>query len=250
MASRAFAIQAAVAGGAAFAAALALTPWIAAVARRAGAVAKPKSDRWHTRPTAMLGGIAIAAAVLGTILLLLPLTREGMIVVGASGALFLVGLADDFLHIKPYQKLIGQLLGAAAVIALGLILPWTGSFVVNVLITVFWIVGITNAVNMLDNMDGLATGVCAIAALFLALNFYAGDQLPQALMLIAFAAALLGFLVYNHHPASIFMGDCGSMFIGFFLASSALAASGGAGRSRSVAAGVGGSGGGVGGAPL
>jgi UDP-GlcNAc:undecaprenyl-phosphate GlcNAc-1-phosphate transferase len=236
MASRAFAIQAAVAGGAAFAAALALTPWIAAVARRAGAVAKPKSDRWHTRPTAMLGGVAIAAAVLGTMLLLLPLPREGTIVVAASGALFLVGLADDFLHIKPYQKLIGQLLGAAAVISLGLILPWTGSFVVNVLITVFWIVGITNAVNMLDNMDGLAAGVCAIAAAFLALTLYTGDQLPQALMLIAFAAALVGFLVYNHHPASVFMGDCGSMFIGFFLASSALAASGGGGRSRSIAA--------------
>ena len=236
MASQAFAIQAAVAGGAAFAAALALTPWIAAVARRAGAVAKPKTDRWHSRPTAMLGGVAIAAAVLGAMLLLLPLTREGTIVVAASGALFLVGLADDFLHIKPYQKLISQLLAAAAVISLGLILPWTGSFVVNVLITVFWIVGITNAVNMLDNMDGLAAGVCAIAAAFLALTFYTGDQLPQALMLIAFAAALVGFLVYNHHPASIFMGDCGSMFIGFFLASSALAASGGGGRSRSIAA--------------
>jgi UDP-GlcNAc:undecaprenyl-phosphate GlcNAc-1-phosphate transferase len=236
MASQAFAIQAAVAGGAAFAAALALTPWIAAVARRAGAVAKPKTDRWHSRPTAMFGGVAIAAAVLGAMLLLLPLTREGTIVVAASSALFLVGLADDFLQVKPYQKLIGQLLAAAAVISLGLILPWTGSFVVNVLITVFWIVGITNAVNMLDNMDGLAAGVCAVAAAFLALTFYTGDQLPQALMLIAFAAALLGFLVYNHHPASIFMGDCGSMFIGFFLASSALAASGGGGRSRSIAA--------------
>jgi UDP-GlcNAc:undecaprenyl-phosphate GlcNAc-1-phosphate transferase len=236
MASGAFAIQAALAGGAAFLASLALTPWIAAVARRAGAVAKPKADRWHTRPTAMLGGVAIFLAVLGTLLLVPLRTREETIVIAASAALFLVGLADDFLNIKPYQKLIGQLLGAAALISLGLMLPWTSSYVVNVLITVFWIVGITNAVNMLDNMDGLATGVCAIASLFLALNFYTGDQLPQALMLIIFAAALLGFLVYNHHPASIFMGDCGSMFIGFFLASSALAASSGAGRSRSIAA--------------
>ena len=231
-----FPIDAAIAGGAALLASIALTPAVRALARRGGMVAKPKSDRWHTRPTAMLGGVAIAVAVLGSVLLLLPQTRENVIVMAASAALFAVGLADDFLHIKPYQKLIGQLLGAAAVVALGLILPWTASYVINVLITLFWLVGITNAVNMLDNMDGLAVGVCAIAAAFLAMNFYAGDQFPQSLMLIAFAGALVGFLVYNHHPASIFMGDCGSMFVGFFLASSVLAAGTGSGRSRSVAA--------------
>ena len=231
-----FPIDAAIAGGAGLLASVALTPVVRALARRLGMVAKPKSDRWHTRPTAMLGGVAIAIAVLGSVLLLLPQTRENVIVMAASAALFAVGLADDFLHIKPYQKLIGQLLAAAAVVALGLILPWTASYVVNVLITLFWLVGITNAVNMLDNMDGLAVGVCAIAAAFLAINFYAGDQWPQALMLIAFAGALVGFLVYNHHPASIFMGDCGSMFVGFFLAASVLAAGTGSGRSRSVAA--------------
>src|SRR6185436_9922433 len=101
-------MNAVLAGGAGLLASLALTPAVAALARRYGAVAKPKSDRWHTRPTAMLGGAAIAAAVLGSVLLLLPRTREGSIVLAASAALFLVGLADDFLHIKPYQKLIGQ----------------------------------------------------------------------------------------------------------------------------------------------
>lgn len=225
-----------IAGGAGFLAAAALTPLVRALARGRGIVAPPKSDRWHHRPTAMLGGIAIAAAVLGAVLLLLPPSREILIVLGASAALFFVGLADDFLHIKPYQKLISQLLAAAAVVALGLILPWTGSYIGNVLITIFWLVGITNAVNMLDNMDGLAAGVSAIAALFLAINFYTGDQLAQALMLLVFAGALLGFLVYNHHPASIFMGDCGSMFVGFFLAASVLAAGTGSGRSRSVVA--------------
>ena len=231
-----FAIDAVAAGAAGLAASLALTPAVRALARRAGVVAKPKSDRWHTRPTAMLGGVAIAVAVIGAVLLLVPRTREIVIVVSVSAALFAVGLADDFLHIKPYQKLIGQLLGAGAVIALGLVLPWTPSHAVNVAITLFWLVGITNAVNMLDNMDGLASGVSAIAAAFLAMNFYVSDQLPQALMLIAFAGALAGFLAYNHHPASIFMGDCGSMFVGFFLASSVLAAGTGGGRSRSVAA--------------
>jgi UDP-GlcNAc:undecaprenyl-phosphate GlcNAc-1-phosphate transferase len=221
---------------AAFACALAFTPAVRALARRKGIVAKPKSDRWHTRPTAMLGGVAIFAAVIVPLLVLLPAARQSWIVMAGSAALFLIGLADDFLHIKPYQKLIGQLLAASAVVWFGLMLPWTGSFTLNVLITLFWLVGITNAVNMLDNMDGLAAGVSAIAAAFLGWNFVANQQLPEALMLAAFAGALAGFLVYNRHPASIFMGDCGSLFVGFFLACSALLNGSAGGRSRSVAA--------------
>ena len=224
------------AAAAAFVASLVLTPAVAALARRIGAVAKPKSDRWHSKPTAMLGGVAIAIAVVVAYLLFVPITRDGVIVISASAALFFVGLIDDFFHIKPYQKLIGQLLGAAAVLAFGLVLPWTPYFTVNVLITLFWLVGITNAVNMLDNMDGLAAGVCAIAAMFLAFNFAGNLQPHEALTLATFAGALIGFLVYNHNPASIFMGDCGSMFTGFFLASIALVSGTGGGRSRSIVA--------------
>jgi UDP-GlcNAc:undecaprenyl-phosphate GlcNAc-1-phosphate transferase len=231
-----FLTAAIVSSTAAFLVSLALTPAVAAMARRIGAVANPKSDRWHTSPTAMLGGVAIVIAVVGTLLVLVPSTHESRIVIAASVALFLVGLADDFFHIKPYQKLIAQLLGAAAVVSFGLVLPWTSSFAINLVITLFWLVGITNAVNMLDNMDGLAAGVSAIAAAFLGLNFIANQQWPEALMLAAFAGALIGFLIYNHHPASIFMGDCGSMFVGFFLASSALVSGTGGGRSRSVVA--------------
>jgi UDP-GlcNAc:undecaprenyl-phosphate GlcNAc-1-phosphate transferase len=234
--TRQFLNSATVAGVTALLASLLLTPLVRAFARRIGAVAKPKSDRWHTKPTAILGGVAIAIAVVGPALALVPLTREGRIVITASVLLFLAGLADDFFHIRPYQKLIGQLLGASAVVSLGLVLPWTPYFTINLLITLFWLIGITNAVNMLDNMDGLAAGVSAIAATFLALNFIANQQWPEAMMLAAFAGALIGFLVYNHHPASIFMGDCGSMFVGFFLASSALLNETGGGRSRSVAA--------------
>jgi UDP-GlcNAc:undecaprenyl-phosphate GlcNAc-1-phosphate transferase len=216
--------------------ALALTPAVRALARRKGFVAKPKSDRWHTRPTAMLGGAAIFGATMIALLVFLPPSPQARVVMAASAALFAVGLVDDFFHLKPYQKLIGQLLGAATVVYFGLRLPWTASAPLDMLITMFWLVGITNAVNMLDNMDGLAAGVCAIAAAFLAWNFYANQQLAEAWMLVTFAGALAGFLVYNRHPASIFMGDCGSMFIGFFLASSALLDGTVGGRSRSVVA--------------
>ncbi|HEX8844393.1 MAG TPA: hypothetical protein VF791_07105 [Pyrinomonadaceae bacterium] len=227
-----------------FALALVLTPVVRAYARRWGMVAKPKTDRWHKKPTAMLGGVAIFLPVVIVIVLYLfavpPRPDEILnhdrdyiwVVLGASSFLFAVGLADDIFHAKPYQKLIGQVMGAAFIIYYGLYLPWTSSAPVNMAITIFWLIGITNAVNLLDNMDGLAAGIAAISSVFLALGFIATGQMTEALMLGVFAAALIGFLVYNSHPASIFMGDCGSMFIGFFLASTSLMSATG-GRSRS-----------------
>jgi len=217
-------------------ASVAITPVVRAIARRLGAVAAPKIDRWHRQPTAMLGGLAIYLSVMIATLVFVPPSRDTNVVIGLSTALFLIGLLDDIFHMKPYQKLIGQLLGASAVVYFGLILPWTHSAMLNMIITFVWLVGVTNAVNMLDNMDGLAAGVGTIAALFLAVNFLVNGQSTEAVMLAAFSGGLAGFLFYNHNPASIFMGDCGSMFIGFFLASTALLNSTIGGRSRSVVA--------------
>jgi UDP-GlcNAc:undecaprenyl-phosphate GlcNAc-1-phosphate transferase len=211
--------------------AAALTPVVRSLARRWGFVAKPKTDRWHKRPTAMMGGVGIWLAVVVSYLLLVPHTNAGWVVVGSSSFLFLVGLIDDWLHIKPYQKLIGQVIGASAVVNYGLLLPWTRSLPANMVITIFWLIGITNAINLLDNMDGLATGIAAIASAFLTFNFIAAGQTTEAIMLGVFAASLIGFLIYNSNPASIFMGDSGSMFIGFFLASASLVNLAG-GRSR------------------
>src|SRR5207253_3567419 len=217
---------------ASFVLALILTPLVRVFARRFGFVAVPKTDRWHKKATAMLGGVAIWLSVV-IIYLGFPLHGTyGKWILLASTFLFLVGLVDDLIHIKPYQKLIGQILGSAYVVYYGLSLPWTGSVILNMALAIFWLVSITNAINLLDNMDGLASGIAIIAAGFLALSFVNTGQLTEALILLVFAAALLGFLFYNSNPASIFMGDCGSMFVGFFLASSALINVSG-GRSRS-----------------
>jgi UDP-GlcNAc:undecaprenyl-phosphate/decaprenyl-phosphate GlcNAc-1-phosphate transferase len=231
-----FTAAAPVIGLTAFAAAAAATPLVRALARRFGAVAVPRNDRWHQKPTAMMGGVAIFIAVMAVVPAMVHQRLEGWVVLAASTLLFLVGLVDDFLKIKPYQKLIGQLVGAAAVIYFGLVLPWTNSAPTNIMVTFLWLIGITNAVNMLDNMDGLSAGIAAIATIFLGINFALNGQLSEALMLAGFAGALLGFLIYNHSPASIFMGDCGSMFIGFFLAATALMSGSGGGRSRSIVA--------------
>jgi UDP-GlcNAc:undecaprenyl-phosphate/decaprenyl-phosphate GlcNAc-1-phosphate transferase len=215
-----------------FVLAVALTPAVKLLARRWGFIAKPKTDRWHKKPTAMMGGLAIWLAVLLTWITLVPHTPAGFVIIGAASFLCAVGFIDDWLHIKPYQKLIGQVIGAAIVVNYGLLLPWTKSLPANMVITIFWLIGITNAVNLLDNMDGLATGIAAIASAFLTINFVTSGQPTEALMLAVFAAALIGFLIYNSNPASIFMGDSGSMFIGFFLASAPLINVAG-GRSRS-----------------
>jgi len=215
-----------------FGLAVVLTPLVRALARRVGMVATPQTDRWHKKPTSMLGGVAIWLSVVVSYVLFVPKTPYGWVVIGSSTFLFFVGLVDDVVHTKPYQKLIGQVLGSAFVIYYGLRLPWTHALSVDMALTIFWLIGITNALNLLDNMDGLAGGIAVIASAFLALSFISTGQYTDALMLATFTAALLGFLIYNSHPASVFMGDCGSLFIGFFLASSALVNVQG-GRSRS-----------------
>src|SRR5688500_1783026 len=144
------------AGAAAFIASVLLTYAVRRVAHRTGFVAKPKSDRWHKRETATMGGVAIFLATLLMYTALVPSTAEIQIVIGASAFLFLVGLLDDVLNIKPYHKLIGQLIGATIVVGYGLRLPLTGYELVDIWITLFWLIGITNAINLLDNMDGLA----------------------------------------------------------------------------------------------
>ena len=202
-------------------------------AHKYGYVAHPKSDRWHTRTTAMLGGVGIFLATLIVAALFVPFSFEASVVTIASIFLFFVGLLDDLLNIKPYQKLIGQLIGATIVVGFGINLPITGYELIDIWITIFWLIGITNAINLLDNMDGLAAGITSIGAIFLAVAFYMGGDISDSMLVATFIGALLGFLVFNFNPASIFMGDCGSMFIGFFLASSVLLGESG-GRSRSL----------------
>lgn len=207
----------------AFAATLALTPASAALARRFGIVARPTGDRWHRTIIPMLGGTAIWAAV--SLTLVLPGARgdEGLLVIALAGtAMFFTGLVDDFLSLRPSTKLAIQIAVACLVLYLGRQVTWTGSATLDALLTLFWIVGLTNAFNLLDNMDGLCSGVAAIASAALAISLA-----PASSVLSAYAAALsgacAGFLFFNFKPASTFMGDSGSLFIGSSLALLSLA---------------------------
>ncbi len=217
----------------AFVAAVVLTYLVRLVARQIGFVAKPKTDRWHKRPTALMGGVAIFLATTIVSLGFVTLTRELLVILAGSALMFLIGLVDDIFNIKPYQKLFGQLVGAAVIVGSGLQLNWTNYESINIVITLFWLIGITNAVNLLDNMDGLATGITVIASLSVAMVLCDSGQMDVLPLVLIFTGALIGFLIFNFNPATIFMGDSGSLFIGFFLASSVLVSQGG-GQSRSL----------------
>src|SRR5262249_23097043 len=148
----------------AFVLAVVLTPAVRALARRWGVVAQPQRDRWHEQPTALLGGVAIFLAVVVTQIAFIPLDTHDVTWLAGAVLLFAVGFVDDLLRIRPYQKFIGQLLGAVLVVFAGPAFSWTGLPLLDTVITLFWLVGITNALNLLDNMDGLSAGVAASRA--------------------------------------------------------------------------------------
>lgn len=188
-------------------------------ADRIGAVARPRDDRWHDEPVPLLGGVAIYLTVVVVSLVFLPLrdVRSGLLLAGGS-MIFLLGLVDDFRTLTPRTKLTVETLVALGLAAVGLRLTLTPYPIVNVTVTVIWIVGLVNALNLLDNIDGLAAGIAVIAASFRLALFVMDGNDAEALTAAIFIGATAGFLIHNWHPASIFMGDAGSLFLGFYLA--------------------------------
>ncbi len=196
------------------------TPITRRVALRLNWVDHPTTRKWHRVPIPLLGGVAIYLAVALTLLFFgdrFYIRQMASIIVGAT-VVSLAGLWDDRRHLRAEVKALLQLAGATLLVLTGVqvhIFPWP---VVNVLITLLWVVGVTNALNLLDNMDGLAGGIAAIAAAhFTLLAAMSGQYLVGALA-AALLGACLGFLRYNFNPARIFMGDSGSLFLGFILA--------------------------------
>lgn len=185
--------------------------------RALGIVARPKADRWHRETIPMLGGVAIVVPVLIVAAVVGFTDPHVWMLLGGGGVLAVVGLWDDVKPLRPQSKLSAQLVVAAAAAALGLQLTPTGLPPIDMVITLLWIVGVTNAFNLLDNMDGLAAGIAAIAAGVQMLWFLMAGQSEPAALAAIFLGATLGFLVHNFQPASIFMGDVGSLFLGFFI---------------------------------
>jgi UDP-GlcNAc:undecaprenyl-phosphate GlcNAc-1-phosphate transferase len=189
-------------------------------------VAQPRPDRWHQTPTPNTGGLGVLIACASAYQLFADSDFRAL----AAGAAFIsmVGFIDDRLQLRPLTKLAGQLAAAILLIAGGASLHLTPWIWMDAIITVFWLVAITNAFNLIDNMDGLCGGVAAIVAVGGAcLAILQGDP-GRGLLFAVLAGACIGFLIFNHKPARIFLGDCGSLFLGFSLASLALSRPGAA----------------------
>jgi UDP-GlcNAc:undecaprenyl-phosphate GlcNAc-1-phosphate transferase len=206
--------------GVALGAAVMLTPVLRSVATRSGWVDRPAGRKAHARATPLLGGVAVYAAVLGTMVLLpgrYAVRELAGLLVGAS-LVSLCGLWDDRRHLAPATKLAVQILAAVLVIVSGVHVALPLPAALNALLTLAWIVGVTNALNLLDNVDGLAGGVASIASLAFFVLAAANGQYLVGSLAAALLGACLGFLLYNVNPASIFLGDSGSLFLGFLLA--------------------------------
>jgi len=200
--------------------ALAATPVARKLAVRTNMLDQPAQRKAHINPTPMLGGVAIYAAVLIALILFgdrFYIHQVAGIIIGASFISFL-GLWDDRMPLPAGIKLLGQVIPALILIFTGVRVAIFQQPALNIAATIVWVLFITNAVNFLDNMDGLSAGVSAMAsAYFLLLAALSGQYLVGALA-AALLGACIGFLVYNFNPASIFMGDAGSLFLGFVLA--------------------------------
>ena len=198
-------------------------------------VAAPRVDRWHERPTPMLGGVGIFGGLLiGTGVALavgaVHADRELLAIAGGATILFAAGLADDVVSLGPIPKLAAQIGAALLLVFSGLTIQGLiGNRFLAGAVAVLWLVGMTNAFNLLDNMDGLAATLAGIAALFFAIDAVTAHPNRSSLVLaIALAAACAAFLPFNlrpGQPAAVFMGDSGSQVLGFTLAALGLSAS-------------------------
>ncbi|GEK35108.1 glycosyltransferase family 4 protein [Kurthia sibirica] len=215
----------------AFIASILLTPVVKKLAYRVGAVDRPNYRKVHAHIMPRLGGLAIFLAFLIGVLVYRPENPAIIPIIIASFVIIIIGVLDDMLEISAKAKFLGQTVAAAIVIFFGDIqiasinIPFGGVLdfgYLSIPLTLIWIVGITNAINLIDGLDGLAAGVSSIALLTLAaMAFIMNDSfvLVMALMLVV---STVGFLFYNFHPAKIFMGDTGALFLGFIISVLAL----------------------------
>jgi UDP-GlcNAc:undecaprenyl-phosphate GlcNAc-1-phosphate transferase len=218
-----------------------LTPAVIRLARRAGAVDRPGVRAVHQRPIPRIGGVAIFLSTMCVIAFALFLSHAGneefrgmqrqlMTLLGVAAFIFLVGLADDLKGLPARWKLLAELAAAGSLCLAGVRIDsveMAPGIVVHLggwgcCLTLLWVVGITNAVNLSDGLDGLAAGVGAIACGVIAVFSLRSGDAVLALLMLALAGSLSGFLFFNFHPARVFMGDGGSLFLGFTIAAASV----------------------------
>lgn len=203
-----------------------LTPHIKKLAFKIGAVDKPDNRKVHKKIMPRLGGLAIYIAFMIGTIASLEITKDILgILIGAT-VIVVVGVLDDKYQLPAKVKLLGQILAACILVAFGIRIEWVnnpfgGYYYLEYLsipLTIFWVISFTNVTNLIDGLDGLAAGVGAIASITVILVSVQFGYYHVAMLTAALAGGIIGFIRYNFNPATIFMGDTGSMFIGYMLA--------------------------------
>lgn len=203
-----------------------LTPYIKQLAVKIGAVDKPDKRKVHTQVMPRLGGLAIYLATMLAIVCSMPVTRDLLGILLGGTWIVIVGVLDDKYSLPARVKLAGQVMAAVILVAFDVKIEWLnnpfgGYFYLEYLsipFTVFWVISFINVVNLIDGLDGLAAGVSGIASITVILVAVHQGYFPVATLTAALAGGIIGFIHYNFNPATIFMGDTGSMFIGYMLA--------------------------------
>lgn len=218
----------------AFLVSFAATPMVMSLAHKVNAIDVPKDKRRvHKKPTPLIGGLAIFYGFIVSVLCFAELDRETVGILIGCTIIVTVGIIDDITDMKAIVKLLCQIIAALIVVYSGVrIEQFANPFArfiggppyicmnywVSVAVTVFWITGICNAVNLIDGLDGLAVGVSSIASICMLVMTLLSQNMNVAIITAAVAGAGFGFLPYNFNPAKIFMGDTGALFLGFILA--------------------------------
>ena len=207
--------------------ALLVTPIVKRIAHRLGAVDMPDPRKIHKEPMPRLGGLGIYCAFLAGMLFKGSWDKDIYIILAGSTIILVLGILDDIYQLSAKTKLLGQIVAALVPVLWGIRIEWVGGLFsgnyfyfeeFSIPITIFWIVAFTNVVNLIDGLDGLAAGVGAIGCFTIAFLALQAGYSETAYIYGVLSAAIVGFLPYNFNPASIFMGDTGSMFIGYTIA--------------------------------
>lgn len=207
-------------------ASLLVTPMLIHFIKKYNITDKPNFRKIHKNPIPTLGGLAIFASFLIGLLILQPENKYHLAIVAGAFIIVIIGVLDDLFDLSPKIKMAGQIAAAVLVVFWGGLqmsfvnLPFGGTLefgLFSSIITIFWIVGVTNAINLIDGLDGLAAGVSSIALLTLAGMAMVMQNIYVASMALILFFATVGFLRYNFHPAKIFMGDTGALFLGYMI---------------------------------
>nr|WP_106783698.1 MraY family glycosyltransferase [Lysinibacillus timonensis] len=208
-------------------ASIVLTPLVKRLAFKIGAVDAPNYRKVHSRIMPRLGGLAIFLSFLIGLIILRPESQYTVAIVLGATIIIITGILDDKFEISAKAKMIGQLVAAGIIVFYGDIqidfikLPFGGELefgFLSIPVTILWIVGITNAINLIDGLDGLAAGVSTIALMTLSVMAFIMSDMFVLAVAALLACSTIGFLFYNFHPAKIFMGDTGALFLGFMIA--------------------------------